>query len=141
MLPEAATILLVDDSADDRFLLRRCWAKAGIPNPLVELEDGQQAIDHLAATSARDMPALVLLDLKMPLRNGFEVLAWMRAHEPCMRVPVIVMTASDQPGDVEEVYALGANSFLVKPSSVEELIELLLAVKAFWLRFNVYPGR
>lgn len=139
MLPDTATVLLVDDSRDDRFLFRMCWAKAGIRNPLVELEDGQQAIDHLSAALPGDMPGLVILDLKMPERNGLEVLAWMRAHPDLRRMPVILLTASEQPGDVAKAYNLGVNSFLVKPSSVDELVELLSAMKAYWFRFNEFP--
>lgn len=139
MPSEPAPVLLVDDSPDDRFLFARCWAKAGIPNPLVTVEDGRQAIDRFVA--ATDAFALVFLDLKMPVCNGFEVLAWLRAHEGTRRMPVLVLTASEQPGDVERAYELGASGFLVKPSSVEELVELLDAVKRFWLRFNIVPTR
>lgn len=141
MLLESAKVLLVDDSLDDRFIFSRCWAKAEISNPLVEREDGQKAIDYLSAAQGSDVPGLVLLDLKMPVRNGFEVLEWMRAHEYLKRVPVIVMTASEQARDVEKAYNLGANSFLVKPSSTEELAEILGAVKLYWFRFNEFSRR
>lgn len=137
MATEDRVVLLVDDSADDRFLVSMCWEKAGVANPLVALENGQQAVDWLAG--AERLPALVLLDLKMPIRNGFEVLAWMRADEACRRVPVIVMTASDLPGDVARSYDLGANAFVVKPSTVEDLVEFLRALKVCWLRFNALP--
>lgn len=139
MLDRTATVLLVDDSPDDRFLLGFCWEKAGIPNPLLTLDDGQQAIDYLAR-AGRARPGLVMLDLKMPVRNGLEVLAWMRGSPTCRRVPVIVFTASDQPDDIDKAYVAGANSYLVKPSSVVELIELLGAIKEYWLRFNEYPS-
>lgn len=139
MLPESAPVLVADDSADDRFLLARCWAKAGIRNPIVEVEDGQRAIDLLSSAAPDDLPVFVLLDLKMPVRNGFEVLAWIRAHAVCRRLPVILLTASEQPGDIEKAYELGVNAFLVKPSSVGEMVELLEAIKGFWLRFNSFP--
>ncbi|MDP2307485.1 MAG: response regulator [Pseudomonadota bacterium] len=141
MLPEHAPVLLVDDSPDDRCLFCMCWAQAKILNPIVELGHGQAAIDYLSAASGPDAPALVFLDLKMPVRNGFEVLDWLHAHPVFKRLPVIVLTASEHAGDVEQAYDRGANSFLVKPSSVEELLALLLAVKDYWLRFNVFPRR
>ncbi|MFZ5481154.1 MAG: response regulator [Myxococcota bacterium] len=138
-MTDGAPVLLVDDSPDDRFLAVTCWTRAAIPNPLVSLEDGQKAIDYLAGRGTAGLPALVLLDLKMPVRNGFEVLAWMRARDACRRVPVIMMTASELPGDVEKAYDLGANSFVVKPSSIEDLVELFRALNAWWLRVNVFP--
>lgn len=137
MAAEPAPVLLVEDSPDDRFLFQRCWEKCGVANPLVALDDGQRAVDRLAGPEAR--PALVFLDLKLPVKNGFEVLQWIRGHEAVRHVPVLVLTASEQPGDVARAYVLGANAYLVKPSSVEELRALVEAAVRFWLRFNVAP--
>lgn len=144
-LAAARPILLVDDDPDDRFLVRQAWKEAGIGQPLRELEGGQQAIDCLSAAAAAGAlenspsPALVLLDLKMPGTSGLDVLAWIRASDAWKRLPVIILTASTSPCDAAEAYRLGANSFVIKPSSIQELAELLAAFKGYWLRFNEFP--
>lgn len=131
-------VLLVDDDPDDRFLTRTAWKEAGIARPLRELEGGQQAIDYLSGASS-PRPALVLLDLKMPGRSGFEVLAWIRGSDAWKRLPVIILTASTSPNDAAEAYRLGANSVLIKPSSIQQFAEILAAFNNYWLRFNVFP--
>jgi len=135
------TILLVDDDPDDRFLTRKAWQEAGIGWPLRELEGGQQAIDYLAGAAAASSPrpAMILLDLKMPGTSGFEVLAWIRGSDAWRRLPVVILTASTSPDDAAEAYRLGANSVLVKPSSIQEFAEILAAFNNYWLRFNVFP--
>ncbi|MFZ5480861.1 MAG: response regulator [Myxococcota bacterium] len=137
MNTDPAPVLLADDSEDDRFLASVAWQRAAIPNPLLPVEDGRRAVEVLSGRRATGLPALVLLDLKMPVCNGFEVLAWMRANPACRRVPVVVLTASDVPGDVARAYDLGASSYVVKPSSLEDLVELLVALKGWWLTLNV----
>lgn len=140
MISPTSPILLVDDDPDDRLLVRLGWRSAGIGQPLCELDGGQKAIDYLS--DAREAaPALVLLDLKMPGRSGFDVLGWIRASEAWKRLPVVILSASTSPEDVSEAYRLGANSFLIKPSSIQELGELLGAFKGYWLRFNEFPER
>lgn len=134
-------VLLVDDDPDDRFLTRTAWRESGIARPLRELEGGQQAIDYLSGAAAASVPrpALVLLDLKMPGRSGFEVLAWIRGSDDWKRLPVIILTASTSAADAAEAYRLGANSVLIKPSSIQEFAEMLAAFNNYWLRFNVFP--
>lgn len=144
MRAESREVLLVDDNPDDRFLFQAAWTKAGIENPLRTLDNGQEACDYLggegkyADRAGFPLPALVLLDIKMPGKSGFEVLEWLRGRAPSKLLPVIMLTASTSPGDVAQAYRLGANSFAIKPSSVAELIALAAALKSWWLTFNEF---
>lgn len=139
-------ILLVDDSEDDVFFMQRVLKDVAIPNPVFVAEDGLKAMDYLAGTgqfSDRTMfplPALVFLDLKMPGKKGLDVLAWLRQQEHLRGVVVVILTSSQEPSDVRQAYRLGANSFLLKPSTTERLRELVRAVKAYWLEFNLFDS-
>ena len=138
----ADLILLVEDNMDDALLLRRAFAKAGIINAIVHLEDGDGAVAYLDGTGEyadRDrypLPCLTLLDLKLPRRSGLEVLEWMRAQVGLKRIPVVVLTSSQQPSDINRAYDLGANSYLVKPVSFDTLLEMARALNLYWLLFN-----
>lgn len=137
----ASSILLVEDDETDVLLLRRAFKDAEILNPVHVARDGQEAIDFLARPwlpPADRVPALVLLDLKMPRRTGPEVLAWMRERPGLCAVPVIVFSSSANRNDIEQSYALGANGFLVKPPSLGERLELARFLKQ-WLRLNQPP--
>ena len=132
----ARPILIVDDSADDRELLLEALKSAGVTQPLEQVGDGRQALARLAAAP---LPCLVLLDIKMPYADGFEVLAKVRADPALRMLQVVMLTGSAQPRDVERAYRLGVNAFLVKPPSLDRLIAMMAAVKAFWLGFNLIP--
>ena len=140
------TILLVEDNEDDVFALRRAVKKAGIQNPLRVATDGQQAIDYLAATAdpaARDqhpLPFLVLLDLKLPYRDGFEVLEWIRGQPHLAQTIVVMLTGSDERRDHQRAFALGARSYLVKPASVDDMKELMNSLESQWLNTGVTPA-
>lgn len=146
MLPEDRVILHVDDDADDRFLVDAAWRQAGVRHPLRAVSDGRQAIDYLFGTGeyadrARyPLPGLVLLDLKMPGLTGFDVLQRLRADKEIGGIPVLITTASTDPGDVAKAYRLGANGFFIKPSSAEELTALLSAIDRCWLRLTEFPA-
>lgn len=137
------TILLVEDSADDVMFVSRAFAKSGMTTALQVVPDGRQAIDYLAGThrfSTRleyPLPRLVLLDLKLPHVSGFEVLRWIRARPELIGIIVVMLTSSDHPSDIRDSYALGANSFLSKPSNPEDLTELIRDAANYWLRKNV----
>jgi CheY-like chemotaxis protein len=138
-------ILQVEDSEDDVVLLQHAFQGAGITNPLRTVRDGQEAIDYLSGVGKYadrhryPFPCLVLLDLKLPRKMGLEVLEFIRAHPELKTLPVLVLTSSGQRYDVSDAYRAGANAFLIKPSGVMELTELLKAIKGFWIRFNEPP--
>ncbi|HXS99078.1 MAG TPA: response regulator [Elusimicrobiota bacterium] len=144
MLPRDRSILFADDSPDDRFFLKHACAEAGIASPIAMVEDGDEIVKYLegagayADRRAHPLPGLVVLDLKMPRMTGLETLAWIRGYRACRCVPVLMLSASINPGDIRQAYELGANGFLAKPSTAQELIELMRALKSFWLRFNEY---
>ncbi|HKQ36814.1 MAG TPA: response regulator [Verrucomicrobiae bacterium] len=126
-----STILLVDDNDDDTYIFERAWKKAGIGNPLAIVSDGDQAIAYLSGKEPfndreqHGFPLIVLLDLNMPRKNGFEFLEWVR-QQPALRFLTIeVLTSSMRPQDVERALALGANSFFVKPGRIDDLVNLL----------------
>ena|SRR6267378_3473536 len=138
-------VLIAEDDPTDVFLLQRAFAAAGIPATLHFVRDGQEAIDYLeggatyADREAHPLPDLLLLDLKMPKLNGFDVLAWLRQQPGLKRLLVTVLTSSDQPTDINRAYDLGANSYLLKPHSSQELSELVKRVQKYWLEINQVP--
>lgn len=137
-------ILLVDDSEDDVFFMQRALEDAAISNPVFVAEDGLKATDYLSGTgqysdrAAFPVPALMFLDLKMPGKKGLDVLAWLRRQEHLRSIVVVILTSSQEPSDLRQAYHLGANSYLVKPSTTQRLRELVQAVKAYWLEFNLF---
>lgn len=137
-------ILLVEDNEDDVFLMTRALKSAGILNRLCVVEDGQQAINYLLGTDGfadRDkypLPAIIFLDLKLPIKGGLDVLAWIRAKAEFEETVVVVLTSSNEPTDLKEAYRLGANSYVVKPPTATQLLDLAKAFKWYWLEFNQF---
>lgn len=135
--------MLVEDIQDDVELILHAFGKVGISNPVVVVEDGEKAIRYLRGLGEYSdrlpfpLPGLILLDLKLPRRSGFEVLAAVRATEATRRVPVVVLTSSNQEDDVRKAYDLGANSYLVKPVGLDALVALVRTLEAFWIKLNV----
>jgi len=141
-----AYVLLVEDDADDVFLVERAFKKAGLEDTLKVVRDGDQAIAYLAGTGAYadrslyPQPFLVLLDLKMPGKDGFDVLRWIETESSGSRVLVAVLTSSNLQSDVDKAYELGANSYLVKPIEAEEVTNLVQRFQAYWTEINRLPG-
>ena len=139
-------ILLVEDNEDDIFLMKRALQGARVRNRLYVVEDGQAAQDYLAGMgeyadrSSYPIPAVVFLDLKLPLISGHDVLAWIRRQKELESLVVIVLTSSNEAWDVSRCYALGANSYVVKPPTTEQLEELAKAFKWYWLEYNLFEG-
>ncbi len=137
-------VLLVDDSENDLLLLRRALKKADFNFPLREVQNGTEAIAYLAGEGPYGdraqfpLPAVMLLDLNMPMKNGFEVLTWLRAQPQLKRLIVVVLTASMRDEDVEKAYDHGANWFVVKPSEMENLIAIVRALRD-WMQFTQFP--
>jgi len=123
------TILLVEDSEDDVFLMQRALTKANITYPLQIATDGEQALQYLRGEGRfidrrqHPAPSLVFLDLKLPYVHGFEVLAWIRGHTSLAALPVVVLTSSPEERDREKALALGAKAYLVKPPTKEMILE------------------
>jgi len=140
------TILVAEDDPTDAFFLQRAFAKTGVSVGLKFVRDGQEAIDYLrgeapfADRAAHPMPQLLMLDLKMPRLNGFEVLHWLKAQPGLKRLLVIVFSSSAEAGDINQAYDLGANSYLVKPHATEQLLELVNRVQKYWLEANQSPN-
>ena len=135
-------ILLVEDNPDDEALTLRAFAKNKIRNPVVVARDGVEAIEYLLGTgphAGRDksvMPALVLLDLKLPRMDGLEVLRRVRADEHTALLPVVVLTTSRETQDIQEAYRLGANSYIRKPVNFDAFIKAVEQIGAYWLTLN-----
>jgi CheY-like chemotaxis protein len=142
LMHELSTVLLVEDNADDAELIAYAFRKAGIANPLVTIEDGAAAIDFVTGAGRyadrviHPLPGLVLLDLKLPRRSGFEVLQAIRDGDATRHTPVVVLTSSNQSADVKRAYELHANSYLVKPVNGQALLDMVRALDAYWIRLN-----
>ena len=124
-------ILLGEDEVDDAFLIRRALTRAGLHNPIEHVRDGQEAVEYLKRTledPAFPRPSLVLLDLKMPLKNGFEVVEWVRAQPAFKNLPVAILTSSQELSDICRAKALGVTTFLTKSASFVGVAELIKAV-------------
>lgn len=132
------TILLVEDSADDRMLAEAAFAQLGFEHRLATAEDGEDALACLIGEDAarRVDPDLVLLDLKLPGIDGFEVLRRLRADARGAFVPVVVLTSSVEERDVLQSYRLGANSYVRKPTSFEQFLSVLEDVVRYWFDVN-----
>jgi CheY-like chemotaxis protein len=139
------TILLAEDYDDDVALLQRAFLKADIQRVRV-VKNGDETIEYLegagpyADRERYPFPSILIIDIKMPRRSGFEVLQWMRAREATRRLPVIVLTSSQNIRDVNEAHDHGANSYLVKPTDFQELVRLISAFAEYWLTFSMLPS-
>jgi CheY-like chemotaxis protein len=136
------TILLIEDNPDDAELTRIAFAEAAIDSQLVVVGDGAEALDYLfahgryAARDAADLPSIVLLDLNLPKIDGREVLQALRANPATRGLPVVVLTTSTEPFDVEASYALGVNSYIRKPVDFKKFVEVVKQIGLYWLVLN-----
>ncbi|HUJ58170.1 MAG TPA: response regulator [Kofleriaceae bacterium] len=139
------TILLVEDNPDDAELTIRAFEKHKIANRVIHVEDGAEALDYLFATgtyAGRDpgaSPTVVLLDLKLPKVSGLDVLKRMRADDRTKRLPVVVLTSSNEEADMLSSYNLGANSFVRKPVDFAQFVEAARQLGMYWLVLNEQP--
>jgi len=145
-MSEKLLILHAEDDPNDVMLVGLAFRKAAIPATLRVVNDGEQLIQYLsgegpfADRKAHALPALLLLDLKLPRRSGFEVLSWVRGHEDLRRLPIVMLTSSAQPEDINRCYEMGANSYVVKPAVLEDLVAMAKTISAYWLEFNARPA-
>lgn len=139
-------ILLVEDNPDDEALALRAFKKLNISNQVVVARDGVEALDYLFATgehagrTTTQLPALVLLDLKLPRIDGLEVLRRLRAHELTRILPVVILTSSKEEQDLVQGYNLGANSYVRKPVDYNEFVSAVSQLGVFWLLLNELPS-
>ena len=132
-------VLQVEDDANDITLLNYAFGKAQVSCTVKAVRDGLQALAYLSSSITSDdqanfpLPRLVLLDLKLPGKSGFEVLEWIRNEPKLCELPVIILSSSARPEDVHTAYRLGANAYLVKPAGADKLVEMVKSLAAFWL--------
>jgi CheY-like chemotaxis protein len=144
---ESGHILVAEDDPTDAFFFQRAFRRAGLPVALHFVRDGQEVIDYLQGTglfsdrTAYPLPHLLLLDLKMPRLDGFDVLEWVRQQPGFSSLQVVIFSSSDEARDINKAYGLGANWYLVKPHSMDELTALVGRFKKFWLEGVKESGR
>lgn len=134
-----APVLAAEDEETDAFLLRQAFRKAGVPNDLIIARDGQDAVGYLngdppyADRSQHPLPCLLLLDLRMPRMDGFDVLAWLSERPQFKNLPVVVLSSSSHESDIEKAREMGAWDYQIKPHSMEQLVQLTNELSARWL--------
>lgn len=138
-------LLLVEDNASDEKLTLRAFNKSNLVNEIVVVRDGEEALDYLfgsgryAGRDVSDLPAVILLDLKLPRIDGLEVLRRVRADERTKLVPIIILTSSKEDEDRTRGYSLGANAYVRKPVAFSEFTEAIRTLGLFWLVLNEPP--
>ena len=143
---EKGIILLVDDNPDDVDLTLRAFKKNNISNRVIIAKDGVEALDYLHGTGmyagrdVKELPVVVMLDLKLPKINGLEVLRNIRQNEVTRIVPVVILTSSAEQKDVVEGYQLGANSYIRKPVDFEQFVEAVKLLGLYWTLWNERPS-
>ena len=144
-MDDNAIILLAEDREDDILLIRRAFKQGGITNPLHVVRDGEEVVAYLKGKGRYvdreeyPVPDLLLLDLKMPRMDGFEVLRWIRQQPGLSPLRVVMLTSSEDIRDVNVAYRLGANSFMVKPMDFENVVELGKVLRDYWLKLDKAP--
>ena len=134
------TILIAEDDPNDVMLLELAIRKNGIRNPVKVVRDGEEAIEYLEGKGQyKDrerfpFPSVIISDVKMPRRNGLEVIEWVRRHPRCSIIPIVMLSGSRIQNDVLSAYKLGANSYFTKPSTLDELSDLLKLAFEYWTR-------
>ncbi|MCD6454759.1 MAG: response regulator [Candidatus Aminicenantes bacterium] len=139
-------LMIVEDNPDDIFFIKRAFLKLNVDNPLLFLRDGEQAIEYLSGAGDFNdrgkypLPFLILLDIKLPGISGFEVLRWLRSRKTEISlIPVIMLTSSSHPSDINKAYRFGANSYITKPTKPEELVNLVNTIHVYWAYLNKPP--
>jgi CheY-like chemotaxis protein len=133
------TVLLVEDDLNDVFLVKRAFKMAQLPTPLKVVTDGEEAIDYLrgegkyADRRLHPIPKLIVMDIKMPRKTGLEVLQWVKHHDgPLRRIPVVIVSFSENPADINRAYELGANAYMVKPVDFRAVGRLFESITRYW---------
>ncbi|MCA9945153.1 MAG: response regulator [Anaerolineales bacterium] len=133
-------ILLVEDNQMDLDLTLLAFQRRNLTNPIEVARDGQEALDWLARwENGEPAPAVILLDLKLPIFTGLEVLEKIKTHKTFHTIPVVVLTSSREDRDIQAAYALGANSYIVKPVKFEKFLDVATQIDLYWCVFNEPP--
>lgn len=141
-----ADILLVEDNPDDVELTLRALKKNNVTNRVVVVQDGAEALEYLFATGRyadrlmSNFPKVILLDLKLPLVDGIEVLRQCKADERTRQIPVVVLTSSREEPDIQTCYSLGVNSYIVKPVDFQQFTDAVRQTGLYWLLLNEPPN-
>ncbi len=132
------TVLLVEDDLNDIFLVKRAFKKAQVKNPLQVVTDGQEAILYLRGEgkyndrAAYPWPRLIVMDIRMPRKTGFEVLEWVKHDGLLRRIPIVIVSSSDNHSDINRAYELGANAYMVKPVDYRAVEHLFESITHYW---------
>ena len=138
LMDQDFTVLLVEDDLNDIFLVKRAFKMAQIPTPLQVVTDGQEAISYVrgegkyADRETYPLPHLIVMDIKMPRKSGFDVLEWVKSGATLRRIPVVIVSSSDNPSDINRAYELGANAYMVKPVNFRAVERLFTSITHYW---------
>ena len=139
-------LMMADDDPDDREFVREAFEESGFRGEFRYVEDGAALLDYLALATevdrrgANPLPDLVLLDLNMPRVDGYEALKRIKSDERLRRIPIVVLSTTESQADIERTYDEGVNSFITKPSSFPELVEMAARLKTYWLELVKLPS-
>ena len=140
------TVLLVEDDLNDIFLVKRAFKMAQLENPLQVVTDGEEATHYLsgrgkyADRDAHPLPQLIVMDIKMPRMTGFDVLEWIKSDGALRRIPVVIVSSSNSPQDIDRAYELGANAYMVKPVNYQAVERLFGSITHYWGLECAKPG-
>jgi two-component system response regulator len=126
------TILVAEDDADDRFLIQTAFEEKGYTDKLDFVENGVELISYLADNTKNNIPRIILLDLNMPKKDGRQVLRELKQHELFKRIPIVVFTTTKNENEISRCYDLGANTYIVKPTTFDELLFLVEQIHSYW---------
>ena len=133
-------LLLIEDNPMDVDLTLRAFKRGRLINPIEIARDGQEALDWIARWEAGEpLPAVILLDLKLPKVDGLTVLRQIRSHPQYNKIPIVILTSSAENSDIEEAYRLGVNSYIVKPVDFDKFIDVATQIKLYWRALNEAP--
>jgi CheY-like chemotaxis protein len=140
------TVLLVEDDINDIFLVKRAFKMAHLENPLQVVTDGEEAMHYLSGHGKYEdrhvypVPKLIVMDIKMPRMSGFDVLEWIKHDGKLRRIPVVIVSSSDRPEDIDRAYELGANAYMVKPVNYRAVERLFESITHYWGLECAKPG-
>jgi CheY-like chemotaxis protein len=140
------SILVADDDDDDRMMIKEAFQEARLINDLHFVEDGEELMDFLycrgkfEAMKKSQLPGLILLDLNMPKKDGREALREIKADPELKKIPVVVLTTSNSEDDIKSTYGLGVSSYITKPVTFAGLVQVLTALRAYWLNIVQLPS-